>query len=336
MFRKLKKKYIIVWLSVLVIVIAGITFIINHKKIINTITGSERSVVFGYINSVQLHNPAVMIMKEKKLLEAEGLQVKWIEYFAEQYAMQDMAVGAVDFVTCGVVPVMSTHAHSVKLAVIAGSNQEGSSLIVDNSINTVEDLQNKKIATPSINSSQDALLNLMAAENKLRIRHVTMRVPDMADFLAKKEIDGFFAWAPYPSGAVEQNFGHELLSASDILPCNQCCVLATTEKNFWGKHSVVKKVLKVYLDAYKWFLANREESIKLLSKNIGVPESLVRQAILTVKYPYPPYCNTDSMYSLARELIDTHIITNIRADGVKPFIENLYHPELIELLTVSE
>jgi len=313
----------------------GITISCNQSKKEKPeqapLTGIE--IRFGFIASDQLHSPAVMIMKERKLLEAAGFTVKWTEYQAGAFAMQDMIDGKIDFVCCGVVPIMTTHAQSMKLAVIAGANQEGASLVVDNSINTIMDLNNKRIATPGAGSIQDALLAHVAADNNIRIRHVSMNVAEMPTFLQKGEVNGFIAWAPHPAGAVEQKLGRELLNSHDIMAGHQCCVLAVTENFMQNDPATVEKLLEVYNEAYKWFKANQDESIKMVARVTGKSEDVIRKAIVTVNYQYPPYCDAANMRSMAQTLIDIGRITSVKTEGLDSFIKSLYNPDLLEKIT---
>ena len=38
---------------------------------------APKAIRFGYIAADQLHSPAVMVMKERKLLESVGFAVEW-------------------------------------------------------------------------------------------------------------------------------------------------------------------------------------------------------------------------------------------------------------------
>ena len=291
-----------------------------------------RTINIGYITADQLHSPALMVMKEKKLLEAAGFNVEWHEYIAGAYAIQDMASDTIDFACCGVVPIIINHSQGLDLAVIAGSNQEGSSLVVADYIRTVGDLDGKTIATPGLGSLQDAMLTRLALENHIGIDRTTMDVSDMPDFLKSGEIDGFIAWAPHPDNAVNQKLGRQLVTSSDIMPNHQCCVLVTKSGTLKDDPETVQKLLEVYLDAYRWFLDNRDESMGMIAKATGVDETVVRSAAAAVKYSYPPYCNTDSMASAARGLIDAGRITAMDEADIEGFIMEIYQPGLMDAI----
>ncbi|MCL1940108.1 MAG: ABC transporter substrate-binding protein [Desulfovibrionaceae bacterium] len=293
---------------------------------------APKEIRFGYLVA-DLHSPAVMIMKEKKLLEAAGFTAKWSEFLAGSYLMQDMAAGSINFGTCGAVPAMITHAQGVKMAVLASVNGEGSSLVVTDNIKTIKDLDGKKIGTPGTGSIQDAMIAQLATANNIRIQRMSMKVSDMPLFLDKKEIDGFIAWAPHPSRAVALGYGHELLTSHDMMPGHQCCVLLTTEKTLKEDPETVEALLKVYLEAYRWFLDNQDESVAIMAKSTGMDENIVRAALKTVKYPYPPFVNTASMKSMAADLIEQDKIVNVKVADLDAFIKSLYRPELLEKLT---
>jgi len=295
----------------------------------STADKTYKAIRFGYIMSDQLHSPAVMVMKEKKLLEAAGIGVEWIEYQTGAYAMTDMMGGSLAFACTGCVPVISAHAESGGLAIIAGSNQEGSSLVVKEDIKTVADLAGKKIATPGVGSIQDLLLEMLAFDNGIKIKNVAMKVSEMPLFLKNGEVDGFLAWAPHPTSAAISGSGYEILSAGTVLPGYQCCVLSTTENMVRDDPETVRQLMKVYLEAYQWFLDNMEESIKMLSSVTGVAEDVIREAMNTVSYPEAPYCNLDSMQIMTKNLIEAGKITNVKQPETEPFLEGLYKPELL-------
>lgn len=294
---------------------------------------AAKEIRYGYLVADQLHNPAVMVMKEKKLLEAAGFNVTWREYLTGAYAMPDMTAGAIDFANCGAVPVMITHAQGMKVAILAGGNQEGSSLVVSDDIKTVKDLDGKKVGTPGTGAIQDAMIAQVAADNNIKIMRVSMKVSDMPLFLQKKEVAGIIAWAPHPARAVANNFGHELLTSHDMMPGHQCCVMAAPAEMLKNDPETVRAVVKVYLEAYQWFLDNQDESIQMMAKATGMSEDIVRVALQTVKYPNPPYCNTESMEFMAKGLIETGKINAITEADLGPFIKDLYRPEMMEELT---
>jgi len=294
------------------------------------------SIRFGYIAADQLHSPAVMIMKERKLLEAAGFSVEWKEYLTGAYVMQDVASDAVDYAACGAVPIMVAHANNDKMAIIAGANREGSSLVVKPSIAELGDLDGGIIGIPGHGTIQDAMAARIMKENSIYFKRVTVDVSEMPNILENGDIDGFIAWAPYPANAVLNGVGRELLTSRDMMPDHQCCVLVTKESTLKDNRKTAKKLLEIYLDAMGWFLGHPEESRKLLAKYTGLDEAVISLAGDTVNYVYPPYCNADSMLTMAEGLVETGRISIDESD-LATFVDSLYHPELLdEIIKGSE
>ena len=293
----------------------------------------NKEVRLGYLVADQLHGAAFMVMKENKLLEKLGYTVKWSEYLSGGYLMQDMAAGAIDFGVGGMIPGLITHAQGINVAILASGNTEGSSIVVGDHIKSIKDLDGKKIGTPGIGTMQDAMVAQVAADNNIRIMRMNIKVSDMPLFLQKKEIDGFCAWAPHPARTIALGYGHQLLTSRDIVPGHQCCVLMTLLKTLEGDPQLAKDVVKTYLEAYQWFLDNKEEGIAMVVKATGMEDAIVREAIKSVQYPVPPFCHLPSMKTMAKGLIETDKITTVKVDQIEAFINGIYHPALVEELT---
>ena len=290
---------------------------------------AKDEIRFGYLVADQLHSPAVMIMKEKKLLEAEGLKVTWGEYLAGSYLMQYMTSGEVDFGSCGAPPVMITRGQGVKVSILASSNTEGSSIVVKDSIKTVKDLDGKSIGTPGIGSIQDAMIDRVAQQNKIKIIHKSMKVSDMPVFLQKGEIDGFIAWAPHPARAVDLKYGHELLTSHDIMPGHQCCVLVAREELVQKDPETVKKVMTAYMKAFDYFREHQDECVGIMAKMTGMKEEVIRSALKTTGHPYPPVCDLPSIKLMTDTLVETGKIQKETIKSVDALVDTTYHPEFL-------
>ncbi len=73
---------------------------------------------------------------------------------------------------CGIVPVLLKAVNDdVRTAVVAAANDEGSALITkpQDGINTLSDLDGKRVAIPGAGTMQDLLLQKLAAQQQLRV-----------------------------------------------------------------------------------------------------------------------------------------------------------------------
>lgn len=309
------------------IVILSFIFVMGLQP---TVCSAEmKKIHFGYLVADQIHNFASMLIKEKKLFEAEGLQVEWGEYLAGAYVMQHLAAGEVDFATCGCIPTMITRGRGVDVVILAGSNTEGSSIIVKESIKTVKDLDGAKIGTPGIGSIQDAMVDMVARKHKIKIIHKHMSVPDMPIYLKKGEIDGFIAWSPHNTKTAALGYGHILLTSNDILPGHQCCVLVARGELLRKEPETVKKVMRAYMKAFQYQMAsekNHNETLDLVVKYTNAPKEVVVKAWELTPHPYPPYANIDSLKMQAEGLLKGGKIKRGVITDIDKFIAQVYHP----------
>jgi NitT/TauT family transport system substrate-binding protein len=291
--------------------------------------GPEKPLNFAYLVADQLHEPAPMIMKEKKFLEDEGFKVTWGEYLAGAYVMQHMAAGEIDAATCGAVPTMITQGRGVDVVMIAGSNQEGSRVVVADHIKKVEDLNGKKLGTPGIGSIQDSMIDMVERKYKIKIKHVHMKVTDMPIYLKKGEIDGFIAWEPHCSRSVDMGYGHFLLDSHDILPGHQCCVLVVQGKLIRNEPGTVRKIMRAYMRGMGYLITHPEESKELMVKYTQLSTKVVDMALPTVKHVYPPHVNVPSLKVMAEGLIKGGKIEKTRVPDIDKFVAKSYDHSFI-------
>ena len=173
-------------------------------------------------------------------------------------------------------------------------------------------------------------------DNNVNARRMSMKVSDMPLFLDKGEISAFVAWQPHCARAVANNFGKILYTSHDMMPGHQCCVLAALQSTVKKDPELVKTFMKVYLEAYKWYLENPDESCKMVMKATGMTEDVVRTAMKGVLYPPVPYVNDKSIAYMVEGLIATKKITAIKKEQIADFVNDLYNPSFLEALTTTK
>ncbi len=309
-------------LQVLCITIIGLVLIVGFQT---PVFGAEKEIHFAYMPLDQIHNPTRMILKEKKFLEAEGLKVKWAEYLAGSYILQHLAAGEVDFGYAGVVPVLITKAAGVDSVILAGSNQEGSGLLVANHIKDVKDLNGKSVGTPGIGSIQDAMLDVVAKKYNIKILHKHMKISDMPIFLQKGEIAGFMGWEPVISNAVEMGYGKILLTSHDILPNHQCCTLIAKGSLLKSDPETVKKVTRAYMKAVDYFKENQAECMDMMIK-AGWSKKVVEMSLKGTTHPVS--IDIPSLKFLTEDLIRNGKIKEGVVTDIDKYIAGIHNPEI--------
>ena len=291
---------------------------------------APKKLTFGYLVADQLHEPAPMIMKNLKLLEKRGYEVKWQEFLAGANLAQHMSSGEVDYGTGGAAPILTFRGLGMDFVMLASSNTNGSALIVANKYKDIKDLDGKSIGTPGIGSIQDTMVDLVAAKYGITIKHRNMKVSDMPLFLQKGEIDGFVAWEPHISRAEGLGYGHVLLTSQEILPNHQCCVLVSRESTVKANPEMAKDVMAAYLEAMNWFNDHREEAVGMISKATGIKVEDVNKAMQRVSYPMPPYLDEASMVLVVNSLVDSKKVKKENVPDAAAFVKGMIRQDIME------
>jgi NitT/TauT family transport system substrate-binding protein len=295
-----------------------------------TTSWAKVPLAYGHLAAAQVHEPVPMILKEKGILAKEGFDAKFSEYLAGAFAMQHFTGGEIDFVNCGVPPMLIARGAGTDIVILASSNTEGSRIIALPEIKRVEDLAGKKVGTPGLGSIQDALLTMVEKKFKMKVPHVPIKVSDMPIYLQKKEISAFIAWEPHCANTVHLGYGHSIYTSRDIFPGHQCCALGVQGKLIRERPDMVEKVTKVYLDTFQYFNAHKEEMIKLMSEKTLMPIKVMKEAVEFCGYPNPPYVNVESLKIFTRELIDAKKIEPHKVPNVDKFVAEIYNDKFIK------
>jgi len=112
--------------------------------------------------------------------------------------------------------------------------------------------------------------------------------PNMLKQLEAKEIDGFIAWEPFNSAAVNEGYGKYLFKSPDIWDDHPCCVVAVGE-NFKNPQAI-EAVTWAHVKATRFINdpANKEKVVKYAAEFTGRDEAVVRQALENITYvEYP-------------------------------------------------
>ncbi|MHB9148863.1 MAG: ABC transporter substrate-binding protein [Thermoleophilia bacterium] len=133
------------------------------------------TVRVGFIASGDLHQLALHVGLREGLFEqvglVEGQNLALRPYPNGVAIMQAFAAGELDAAYLGVAPALLKSINDrVPIAVLAGANQEGSSLVVRAGIERVEDLAGLRVAVPQVGTVQHILLLMLLKRYGLQPR----------------------------------------------------------------------------------------------------------------------------------------------------------------------
>ncbi len=287
----------------------------------NYCTVSQETVVVGYLPTN--HDSALFVADAKGMFEKEGIHVQLVPFRDGSSLVNALNSGKIDVGYCGITPVTSAISQGKSIKVVAAVNEEGSGVVVAKNINvtSVSDLEGKKIAVPKNNSIQDVLLNYLFWKNGLNVNDVKiqeMEVPLMPGALKSGEIDGFIAWEPYVSISNLSDSGDLLMYSGDIWSNYPCCVVVAGDSFINKKPELLRKFLKVHVEATDYVNTHKDEAAEIVSKKLGVNFKSEQESVDHVEFVAIP---SDQFKADTLKIIDIqksigYITNNITSNDV--------------------
>lgn len=214
------------------------------------------------------------IAEEEKLFEKNGVNVelKWFDGYVE--SMEAFAAGQLDGNAQTLNDTISFAGNAVngEVVVLVNDNSEGNDkIIVDQSINSVEDLKGKKVALEE-GVVDDFLLSLALEEKGLRrsdIEIVPLETGKAAAAFAAGQVDAVGAFPPFWLTALEREGSKELLSSKDF-PGAIPDLLVVSQTLIKENPDQVQALVNTWFDVLDYMEKNPEKSEAIMAKRAGV------------------------------------------------------------------
>jgi ABC-type nitrate/sulfonate/bicarbonate transport system substrate-binding protein len=304
----------------------------------NLVRGANlKEIKVGYQLGAQLHQWMYPLGKEKKLYEEAGFSIKGQEYASVGIMAQHLAVNEMDFGLMGLTAVMLAKAQGSDVVIVGTQNQGGSALVVAPEIKKFEDLKNLPVGHTGVGAVQHALLTQMTTKFNTPVKMVTVKPTDMVSFAKNGEVKAVQVYEPFAAMVSMQLPGWKrLILDTDILPGNQCCVIATS-KSFAKKHpDIVEQFLIVNVKTTKEIRSNPEESIRIIAKASGYDEAITGDAYKYMTFPWPPVINETSSKTVLSWLVDSgKIDPALMKPNMEGWWKDLYDPTFENKLQAS-
>lgn len=180
------------------IIIAALIFSCTKKEE-PKFTGPLQKITIGIQNSII--SGLVIVAKERGIFEKYGLDVTLKEYPSGKLALFGMLEGECGFSACADMPLASNiEKDGYTLITTIASSNNAAWIIArkDKGINTIADLEGKKIGTQK-NSAGHYFLHTFLARNIIhdKVSVLFMQASELPEALAKGEIDAFSMRNPY-------------------------------------------------------------------------------------------------------------------------------------------
>jgi NitT/TauT family transport system substrate-binding protein len=289
------------------VLVAGIAIGYYYAVLTIKPTGLE-PVRIGYLVS-DIHQSPFFIAYDQEWYQDEGIAPVKKEYINGPSEMIDFVAGELDAGYVGCAPAMIAASQGSEIVILSSSNKEGSAIVAKPEINSVEELNGKKVGTPGIGTIQDIMLGMVEEEFGITVTHVPYAVTELPLALSRGDIDAFIAWEPFCADAVVGDIGHVIYTSHDILPDHQCCVLWVSKELYDTRPDVVENLVRVHVRALEYIQENSTGAEQLVASVTGRTMEVVQEAWPRMTWGY--YVNTESMKTFATAMIAQGKITDV-------------------------
>lgn len=219
------------------------------------------------------HAPAVVGMERGEFQKAAGASVN-IEtrvFTDGPTAMEALLAGEVDVAYVGPGPAINTYLKSQgrALRLLAEACSGGAALVVrsEAGINSLRDLDGKRVAVPQLGGTQDISLRhflsregLLPRERGGTVQILPIKPADVLSLLAKGEVDAAWVPEPWTSRLIKEAKARLLVDERDLWPNRQFpTTVIVARKAYLDQHpDLVKAILKAHIQTVAWIQQNPE------------------------------------------------------------------------------
>ncbi|WP_086233301.1 ABC transporter substrate-binding protein [Campylobacter devanensis] len=199
----------------------------------------------------------------------------------------------------------------VDIKAIMAAHKNGSSLVVNNSIKTINELEGKNIAIPSRFSSHYYILHKLLSEHNIKVNLVDMAPTEMPFALLTNRIDGYIVAEPFGQLAVKRGAVNLILS-KDVVPNHICCLLNYSSE--LANSKIANQLTKSFKLAANFIEKNHSEAAIIGSKILAQDTDIINKIIGEKIVSYSDLkINKEDLINLKEFLISQ----NLANDGLK-------------------
>jgi len=169
---------------------------------------------------------------------------------------------------------LKSHGNDIKI--LAGAASGGASFIIqpDSGLDSIENFDGKRIASPQISNSQDVSLRYYLASNDLKpiekggtVFVLNISNPDIYTLFAKGDIDGAWVSEPWATMLVQELDGVRLFNEEKLWPNEQfASVLLIARTNYIENNpEIIHNWIKSHEETVSWINSNPDKSKSMFS-----------------------------------------------------------------------
>ncbi|MBN2285012.1 MAG: aliphatic sulfonate ABC transporter substrate-binding protein [Tissierellales bacterium] len=264
------------WILLLIMVVININIAGCSQKDneINTV----RMAHFPNITHAQALVAREIGAFEEKL--GPDINVSYFVFNAGPSEIEAFFAGELDIGYIGPVPAVNGNIKSDgDIVILAGATNAGAIMVVseNSGIQSIDDLQNKKIAIPQIGNTQHLSLLSLLREHNLsdttkggNVEVVPVSNPDIKTLLENGGIDAAYVPEPWGSRLIHEIGARILLDEKEVFRNGQySTALLIGRKDYIEAHpEIVKKIIEVHYEMTQYIEENPETAKMMLNTQI--------------------------------------------------------------------
>ncbi len=264
------------WILIFIVAVMVVAFTGCSKK--DEAITTVRIAHFPNVTHAQALVAREMRAFEEKL--GPDFTVKYFVFNAGPSEIEAFFAGELDLGYIGPVPAVNGNIKSDgDIVILAGATNAGAIMVVskNSDIQSISDLQNKKIAIPQIGNTQHLSLLSLLSENNLsdttkggNVEVVPVSNPDIKTLLENGGIDAAYVPEPWGSRLVHEIGARILLDEKEVFRNGEySTALLIGRKDFVEAHpDIVKKVLEAHYEMTLYLENNSETAKTMLNAQI--------------------------------------------------------------------
>jgi len=255
--------------------------------------------------------------------------------------IESIFAGSIDIAYVGPGPIINGFLKSdgMDIKILSGAASGGASFIVqpNSGLDSFENFDGKRIASPQISNSQDVSLRHYLASNGLKpvekggtVFVLNISNPDIYTLFAKGDIDGAWVPEPWATMLVQDLDGVRLFNEEKLWPNEQfASVLLIVRTDYLeNNHELVQNWLKSHKETVAWINSNPDQSKSIfesfLKKYMGksLPTKIIDESFSNLTITSDPIKNSVLTFAERADALGYLGRTGYNLDGI------FYQPDL--------
>jgi NitT/TauT family transport system substrate-binding protein len=217
----------------------------------------------------------------------EGIDIEVIDFKSSSDENQAIAAGSLDGGNVGALGTNVLFTKGVPVVIVCGTVRGGSDFVVGKQINSVRDLQGKKIGATK-GATSEILAKYQLKKAGTTATWINLPHAQLAVALVQKEVDAIAAGEPWAGLAVSKGIGKRLpgFNVYDSPAREVSGAFVVSQKLIKENPETVQKLVNAFVKAIHFANAKREDYIKHAMGKIKIPEEDVRIALKNAEITY--------------------------------------------------